>query len=123
MTVETPVVCVIDDDTSLLRALRLLLRSAGFTVAAFGSAEEFLLASHTRMPSCLVLDVHLGRLSGFDLLDRLAATGSRIPTIFITAHDDAATRERARRAGAIGYLRKPFDDGALIASVEQALGS
>ena len=113
--------CVIDDDASLLRALQLLLRSAGFTVGTFGSAEEFLVAAREDPPRCLVIDVHLGRLSGFDLHERLRATGLMIPTIFITAHDDAHTRERARRAGAIGYLRKPFDDDALIASVRQAL--
>ena len=114
-------VCVVDDDASLLRALQLLLRAAGFPVVAFGSAEEFLLAVQADPPRCLVLDVHLGRLSGFELHERLTAAGLSIPTIFITAHDDAPTRERARRAGAVGYLRKPFDDNALIASVERAL--
>jgi len=118
-----PAVCVVDDDASLLRAVQLLLRAAGFTVGAFGSAEEFLLAAKVVPPRCLVLDIHLGRLSGFDLHDRLTAAGLAIPTIFITAHDDAPTRERARRAGAVGYLRKPFDDDALIASVERALST
>jgi FixJ family two-component response regulator len=120
---QAPAVCVVDDDASLLRALQLLLRAAGFKVFAFGSAEEFLLAAQAERPRCLVLDVHLGRLSGFDLHERLTAAGLSIPTIFITAHDDAPTRERARRAGAIGYLRKPFDDNALIASVERALAA
>ena len=120
-TFEAPAVCVVDDDASLLRALQLLLRAAGFTVGGFGSAEEFLLAAHARPPRCLVLDIHLGRLSGFELHERLMSAGMAIPTIFITAHDDAPTRERARRAGAVGYLSKPFDDDALIASVQQAL--
>ena len=82
-----------------------------------------MLAAHAAQPRCLVVDIHLGRLSGFDLHERLTAAGLTIPTIFITAHDDAPTRERARRAGAIGYLRKPFDDKALIASVERALAA
>jgi len=120
-TFEAAAVWVVDDDASLLRALRLLLRSAGFTVGTFGSAEEFLVAVRADPPGCLVVDIHLGRLSGFDLHERLTAAGLTIPTIFITAHDDAPTRERARRAGAIGYLRKPFDDDALIASVQLAL--
>jgi FixJ family two-component response regulator len=121
MTADIPAVCIVDDDSSLLRALQLLLRSAGYTVSGYGSAEEFLGATQRCRPRCLVLDVHLGRLSGFDLVERLTAAGSPIPTIFITAHDDAPTRERARRAGAIGYLRKPFDDDALIESVQRAL--
>ncbi|HEY3098675.1 MAG TPA: response regulator [Methylomirabilota bacterium] len=120
---QASAVCVVDDDASLLRALQLLLRAAGFKVFAFGSAEEFLLAAQAVPPRCLVLDIHLGRLSGFDLHERLTAVGLSIPTIFITAHDDAPTRERARRAGAVAYLRKPFDDKALIASVERALGA
>ena len=123
--VEAASVCVVDDDASLLRAVQLLLRSAGFTVGTFGSAEtfleEFVAGAHEDPPRCLVIDVHLGRLSGFDLHERLRAAGLMIPTIFITAHDDVHTREQARRAGAIGYLRKPFDDDALIASVRRAL--
>ena len=122
-TSQARAVCVVDDDVSLPRALQILLCAAGFTVGAFGSAEEFLLAAQAVTPRCLVLDVHLGRLSGFDLQERLTAAGLTIPTIFITAHDDAPTRERARRAGAVGYLRKPFDDAALIASVERALAA
>ena len=120
-TFEAPAVCVVDDDASLLRALKLLLRAAGFTVGAFGSAEEFLVAAHTGPPRCLVLDIHLGRLSGFELHERLMSTGMAIPTIFITAHDDAITRERAR-AG-VAYLRKPFREDALLGAIREALES
>ena len=121
MTATVPAVCIVDDDASLRRALQLLLRSAGFTVGAFASAEAFLLAAHAMTPRCLVLDIQLGSLNGFELHERLTAAGRAIPTIFITAHDDAPTRERARLTGAIGYLRKPFDDEALIVNVRQAL--
>ena len=69
-----------------------------------------------------MLDVHLGGLSGLDLQERLVASGRRIPVVFITAHDDAITRERAHRAGAIDYLRKPFNDETLIAGIRRALG-
>jgi FixJ family two-component response regulator len=117
-----PLVCVIDDDPSLLRALRRLLGAGGFRVSTFSSAEEFL-ESATPPPACLVLDVHLGGLSGLDLQERLVASGRRIPVVFITAHDDAVTRERARRAGAIDYLRKPFNDESLLAGIKRALGS
>ena len=71
---------------------------------------------------CLVLDVHLGGLSGFELQERLSEAPVQIPIIFITAHDDPPTRERARRAGAVEYLRKPFDEHALIGAIDKALG-
>ena len=119
---RSPLVCVIDDDVSLLRALRRLLGASGFQVKTFSSAEDFLECSSASAPGCLVLDVHLGGLSGFELHERLVAAGRRIPVVFITAHDDAATRDRARRAGAVEYLRKPFDDESLIAGINRALG-
>ena len=120
MNSTRPVVCVVDDDASLLRALKRLLGAAGFAVEPFASAEEFLERAHPAKPECLVLDVRLGGMSGFELQDRLVACGASIPIIFITAHDDAATRERARKAGALAYLRKPFDDQALLAAIRKA---
>jgi FixJ family two-component response regulator len=114
-------VCVIDDDAPLRRALQRLLRSVGFSVETFGTAEDFLAAPHEPAPDCLVLDIHLGTLSGFDLHDRLSAAGMSIPTVFITGHDDAVTRERARRLGAAGYVRKPFDEADLVSAIERAV--
>jgi len=114
-------VCVVDDDVSLLRALRRLLDAGGFQVKTYSSAEDFLDCRNLRTPGCLVLDVHLGGLSGFELHEKLVAAGRRIPVVFITAHDDAATRDRAHRAGAVDYLRKPFDDESLIAGINRAL--
>jgi FixJ family two-component response regulator len=112
-----PSVCVVDDDPSLRRALQRLLRASGLRVIAFPSAEAFLAAGVPDDAGCLVLDVHLGGLSGFDLYDRLAEQGSKVPVIFITAHDDAPSRERARKTGAVAYLRKPFDDRQLIDAI------
>lgn len=112
---------VVEDDASFLRALRRLLSAAGFTVATFASAEEFLDSESAGATSCLVLDVHLGGMSGFDLQQRLATAGAPIPTIFITAHDDPATRERARSG--VAYLRKPFREDALIGAIQHALES
>jgi FixJ family two-component response regulator len=109
-----PLVWIVDDDRSLLRALGRLLRTAGFTVEVFASAEEFLEAKHRASPCCLVLDVRLGGMSGFQLYEALLASGASPPVVFITAHDDADTRDRARRTGAVQYLRKPFEDAALI---------
>jgi FixJ family two-component response regulator len=118
---DARVVSIVDDDASFLRALQLLLRTAGFRVGAFGSAEEFLRAAPDTPACCLVLDVHLGAQTGFDVHEGLAAAGRRIPTIFMTGQDDAPTRERARHLGAVAYLCKPFEDAALIAAIEQAL--
>jgi FixJ family two-component response regulator len=116
-----PIVCVVDDDAPLRRAVLRLLRGVGFAVESFGTAEDFLAAGHARRPDCLVLDIHLGVLSGFDLHDHLRAAGLSIPTVFITGHDDAVTRERARRVGAAGYVRKPFEEATLVAAIEHAL--
>jgi FixJ family two-component response regulator len=117
-----PTVCVVDDDTALLRALKHLLGAAGFTVEVFESAESFLQAQQLPPPDCLVLDVDLHTMSGFDLHARLLASGTSVPTIFITGHDDDATREAARRAGAADYLVKPFGDQAIVSAIENALG-
>jgi FixJ family two-component response regulator len=114
-------VLIVDDDSSFLYALQLLLRTAGFGVDAFGSAEEFLRTAPDPRARCLVLDVHLGAHTGFDVLAALTAAGRHIPTIIMTAHDDAPTRECARHWGAVAYLRKPFEDVALLAAIEQAL--
>jgi FixJ family two-component response regulator len=116
-----PVICVVDDDESLLRALRRLLRSSGFRVETFPSAEDFLGSERRADAACLVLDVHLEGLSGLDLQERLVAAGARIPVVVISAHDDDPTRERARRAGAVDYLRKPFDGELLIGAINRAI--
>jgi FixJ family two-component response regulator len=114
-------VYVVDDDAPLRRALQRLLQTAGFAVQTFASAEDYLATQHEVLPDCIVLDIRLGRLSGFDLHERLRASGVSIPTIFVTGHDDAVTREQARRVGAAGYVRKPFDDDTLITVIEAAL--
>ena len=110
---------VVEDDPSFRRALQRLLSAAGFNVATFASAEEFLASERPGAPACLVLDIHLDGMSGFDLQQRLATAGVPIPTIFITAHDDPVTRERARSG--VAYLRKPFREDALIGAIQQAL--
>jgi FixJ family two-component response regulator len=110
---------VVEDDPSFRRALRRLLSAAGFSVAVFSSAEEFLASESARATACLVLDVYLGGMSGFDLQQRLATAGVPIPAIFITAHDDPVTRERARSG--VAYLQKPFREDALIGAIRQAL--
>lgn len=112
-------VCIVDDDHSLLRALQRLISTAGFNAETFTSAEAFLDSAWRTGCGCLVLDVHLGGLSGFELNERLVANGVSIPVIFITAHDDAVTRKRAQAARAVAYLPKPFDDHLLLDAIRR----
>jgi len=117
------VVCIVDDDASLRRSLRNLLMSVGFRVETFQSAELFLESVPRENPGCVVLDLRMPGMSGLDLLRQLAATGSRIPVIILTAHGDDETRRRSLQAGAVAFLEKPFQSGALLAAVRTALSS
>jgi len=117
-----PLISVVDDDLSVCRALRRLIRSAGYTVETFASAQEFLDSSPEVRTACLVLDIHLAGMTGFELQERLAADQAAIPIIFITAYDDASTRERIARSRAVAYLRKPFDERVLLDAIRAAVG-
>ena len=119
--VTEPVIAIVDDDPSIRRALHRLVRLAGYTVQTFASAGEFLVALPRGRPACLVLDIHLDGMSGFALQERLAADGAGVPVIFITAHDDALTRERIQASGAAGYLWKPVDERALLDAIRRAI--
>jgi FixJ family two-component response regulator len=117
----TPTIAVIDDDAFVRRALQRLLRASGFAVETFATAREFLDASHWAETACLVLDVHLPEMSGFELQEHLAVSGTHLPIVFITAHDNAPMHDRATRAGAVGFLRKPFDQSTLIVAIDRAI--
>ena len=119
---DQEMVSVVDDDASLRRSVRNLLTSAGFTVQAFTSAEEFLESPQRTNTGCLVLDLRMGGMSGLDLLKHLGAIGSRIPVVILTAHGDDDARQRALQAGAIAFLGKPFRGDALLEAVRTALG-
>ena len=112
---------IIDDDASVRRALRRLIRSVGLNVVTFATAEEFLQAPHQPAPDCLILDVHLPGLSGFELQERLTAEGSAVPIVFITAYADDQVRELARQGSAIAFLEKPFEEQALLDALARAL--
>jgi FixJ family two-component response regulator len=116
-----PLISIVDDDRSVRRALRRLVQAAGYSVETFASGLEFLDSRPSGRIACLVLDVHLDGMSGFDVHARLVAAGAVIPTIFITAHDDAPTRERVRHASAAAYLPKPFDKRALLDAIASAV--
>jgi len=106
-------VSVVDDDESARRALSRLLRELGFQTVPFASAEEFLEAAAREPFDCLMLDMQLERMSGLELMERLAASGNRVPVIVISAHDEPAMRERAFELGCAAYFRKS-DPGAKI---------
>ena len=116
-------ISIVDDDFSVRRAVGRLVKAAGYAVETFATAHEFLASFPSDRTACLVLDIHLNGMSGFDLEERLRAERVAIPIIFITAHDDAATRERARGSGAAGYLAKPFDGQALLDVIGTVVGS
>jgi FixJ family two-component response regulator len=116
-----PIVFVVDDDLSVREGLEGLVRSAGWRVETFHSASEFLRREVPDGPACLVLDVRLPGLSGMDLQRELAAANRHLPIIFITGHGDIPTTVRAMKAGAVEFLTKPFVEGDLLASIEQAI--
>jgi FixJ family two-component response regulator len=122
MRQPAPAIAVIDDDSSVRRALQRLLRSAGFAVETFATAREFLDAGRLSQTACLVLDVHLPGMTGLQLQEHLAISGARVPIVFITARYEGPMHERASKAGAVGYLRKPFDQETLIGAIGKAIG-
>ena len=122
---DRPIVCIVDDDVSVCRALTSLLCAHGLHAKAYLCAGPFVEDLQAGRLSCgaLVLDIHLGTTSGFDVYDRLLSSKHPIPTIFITGRDDAVSRERAARLGAMAYLVKPFEDAALLRAIQGALAS
>jgi FixJ family two-component response regulator len=121
MPEATPMVFVVEDDSSVREALAGLIRSAGWNVEVFVSADEFLGRPRPDAPSCLVLDVGLPGLSGLDLQARMAELHSDIPIVFITGHGDIPMSVRAMKAGAVEFLTKPFVDQDLLDGIQLAL--
>ena len=115
------VICVVDDDVSVRESLEGLMRSVGFAVNTFASAEEFLDSDRLRNTECLILDVRLAGMNGLELQCQLASSHSEIPIIFITSYEDDEVRARALNRGAVAYLLKPFNDEELLAAIDAAL--
>jgi len=115
-------VYVIDDDESVRKAIGRLMRSVDLDVETFSSAEEFLLNPRQAQNACLVIDIRMPGLTGFDLQQRLLSEGIQIPVIVISASDDVQVREHARELGAQVFFRKPVDDQALLDAVWWAIG-
>jgi FixJ family two-component response regulator len=120
--VTKDLISVIDDDESIRRTTKFLVESFGFRAAAFESAQDFLTSGQQNNTSCLILDIQMPNIDGFQLQSKLAAAGCRIPVIFITAYDDKEFRRRAMQAGAAAFLAKPFSDDQLLQTVRSALG-
>ena len=114
-------ISIIDDDEDFREALQGLMTSMGFRVEAFSSALDFLARTNIRDTSCLIVDVHMPRMTGIELHRRLVESGYAIPTILITAYPDESVRVRAMADGVIGYLTKPCDSEELLACVSSAL--
>ncbi|MER8898358.1 response regulator [Mesorhizobium sp. M0676] len=116
-----PVVYVIDDDAGVRDSLGLLFRSVGLCAELFRSANELLQSKLPQIPSCLVLDVRLPGLSGFELHAELTKANVHIPIIFITAHGDIPMSVRAMKAGAVDFITKPFRDQDMLDAVTAAI--
>lgn len=114
-------IAIVDDDASVRAALHGLMRSLGFPNETFASAEDFLASRQLGRTACVIADVNMPGMSGPELHRQLTASAAVIPVILITAYPDERVREQVLRAGAIGYLSKPFDDHDLIACLQAAL--
>lgn len=118
---ERPLLSVVDNDESVRESLPDLLREFGFAARAFSSAPEFLSSDSVDETSCLILDIAMPGMSGFDLQQELKRRGQKIPIIFITGQKDEGIRKQAFKRGAVKFLHKPFSDTALLDAVNAAL--
>ena len=114
-----PRIAIVDDENSVRKALERLLRSAGLDVATFACGSDFLAADHDAI-DCLVLDLHMPRLSGFEVMQQLRRRGSPLAVVVITGHDTPEAQARALASGASAYLLKPVDDEVLLAAIATA---
>jgi FixJ family two-component response regulator len=116
-----PLISIVDDDDSLRNSLNNLIRSVGFRVQGFPSAETFLNSTQLHDTACLILDVRMPGMNGLDLQRQLVASNCRIPIIFITSQGDGDAQARALEAGAVDFLYKPFREEALLKAIDAAL--
>jgi FixJ family two-component response regulator len=119
---EIPLICVVDDDPSVVRSLGRLLASYGLTSRPFTSPQRFLAEEGFSGANCLIVDIHMPRMSGYELANQLADERPDLPIIFITAQSEERDRWRHRAGSAVALLVKPFSDQELTSSLEQALG-
>jgi len=119
-----PLIAIVDDDVSVCRAVRRLVRSLAMEAETFNSGQQFLdllEAMPSFQPDCLILDVQMPGMNGLEVQDLLASRSKTVAVIFITAHDEVGVREKALAAGAVAFLRKPFNDELLIKTLREAM--
>jgi FixJ family two-component response regulator len=116
-----PLIAIVDDEASVRVALHRLIRSAGLEAETFPSGAEFLESMQTKQPDCIVLDVHMPEINGFEVQAQLAKSGARVPVVIITGHDTPETRVRVMEGGAAAYLLKPVDDRMLLDAIADAI--
>lgn len=124
MTKGRLLIAVVDDDASVCRAMKRLIRSLGMNAEAFTSGREFLdflEAMPSFRPDCVILDIQMPGMSGLEVQEQLIQGSSSLPVIFITAHDEVGVRERALAMGALAFLRKPFNDELIIKTLNAAV--
>jgi FixJ family two-component response regulator len=114
-------VILVDDDASVRKALQRLIRAAGYEVESFADAAEYLARPAPSPPACIVLDIRMPVMTGFDLKSAIAGTGRALPVVFITGHGDEDVRIQALEAGAVDVLFKPIDEESLVDAIERAL--
>jgi FixJ family two-component response regulator len=120
MPTAEPVVAVLDDEPEMRKALRRLLTCRGFRVEEYERGEDLLAALGSHPLDCLLLDLHMTGMNGFDVLEAFLSRHSTLPVIIITAHDEPGTAERVRALGASAYLKKPVDRDALLSAIAAA---
>jgi len=122
VTNERPLIAIVDDDEPIRKALTRLLRSFGYDIESFPSGAEFLESLSTHQPGCVVLDLHMPGISGFEVQVRLEQSRINVPVIVITGHDSLETRAQVMNRKPVAYLRKPVNDQVLHDAIELALG-
>ena len=118
---DKPLLCVVDDDSLIRNSTRRLICLLGFRVEAFASAQDFANSDCVNKTACLILDMRMPGVDGLELQRRLSETGKLIPIVFVSAYADEEQERRAREAGAVDFLRKPFTEEALLNAIRAAL--
>lgn len=116
-----PQIAIVDDEDSVRKALERLLRSAGMEVATFASGTEFLAGVQSRRTDCVVLDLHMPKMSGFEVQLQLSRLGNGVAVVVITGHDTPESHARALAGGAAAYLLKPIDEQVLLDAISAAI--
>ena len=118
---QQSLVAIVDDDADVRVALMRLLSSAGFVTETFASGVDFVQSVATHLPGCVVLDLHMPGLSGFEVQQELVEHHPEVPVVIVTGHDTSEARRRALSLGAKAYLSKPVDDEALLLAINDAI--